>query len=49
MFNLKTIKALKCHTCELSYEFLHDLHHGRKNNEQIYMQKVSMSTTNGGL
>jgi len=49
MFNLRTIKALKCHTCELSYEFLHDLHHGRKNNEQIYMQKMSMSTTNGGL
>jgi hypothetical protein len=29
--------------------FLHDLHYGQKNNEQIYVQKMSMSTTNGGL
>jgi hypothetical protein len=39
MFHLRTIKSLKCHTCELSYEFLHDLHHGQKNNEQIYICK----------
>jgi len=39
MFNLRKIKALKCHTWELSYEFLHDLHHGQKNNEQIMEKK----------
>jgi hypothetical protein len=29
MFNLRTLKTLKCHTHELNVEFLHDLHHGK--------------------
>jgi hypothetical protein len=46
---LGTLEALECHTCELSYKFLHDLHHGQATNEQTYIQKMSMFATSGGL
>jgi hypothetical protein len=44
-----TLEALECHTCELSYEFPHDLHHGQATNEQTYIQKLSKSATSGEL
>jgi hypothetical protein len=28
---------------------LHDLHHGQANNEIMYIQKMSLTTSNGGL
>ncbi len=46
MFNLRKLKALKCHTHELSYEFLHDLHHGQKSNEQIYIYVNNVNVYN---
>jgi hypothetical protein len=46
---LRTPKTIECHTCELSYEFLHNLHHGQVTKEETYMQKMSIYPTNGGL
>jgi hypothetical protein len=46
---LGTPKELECRTCELSYKFLHDLHHGQATNELTYIQKMSMFATSGGL
>jgi len=31
--NLKVPQALQCHTNELTFEFLHDLHNGQVNDE----------------
>jgi hypothetical protein len=42
----RTPKTLECHTCELSYEFLHNLHHGQVTNAETYIQKMPI---NGGL
>jgi hypothetical protein len=46
---LGILEALKCCTCELSYKFLHDLHHGQATNELTYTQKMLMFATSGGL
>jgi len=46
---LGTSKTLECCTCELSYKFLDDLHHGQETIEQTYIQKMSMFATSGGL
>jgi hypothetical protein len=46
---LRTPKTLECHMCELSYEFLHNLHHGQVINEETYMQKMSIYATNHGF
>jgi hypothetical protein len=42
----KTLETLERHMCELSYEFLHNLHHGQITNAKTYIQKMP---TNGGL
>lgn len=34
-----TPKALKCRRSKLNLEFLHDLHHGNANDEEIYIIK----------
>jgi hypothetical protein len=34
---------------ELNKNFLHDLHHGQVNNKIMYIQKMSLATSNGGL
>jgi len=33
----------------LNVKFLYDLHHGQVVNEQIYIQRMSILATNGGL
>jgi hypothetical protein len=46
---LGTPKVLKCCRQELNFEFLHDLHHGKTNDEESYIQKMFVSTIDGGL
>jgi hypothetical protein len=41
--------ALNCCRLELNVKFLYDLHHGQVVNEQIYIQRMSILATNGGL
>lgn len=43
------LKALKCHRCELNFEFLYDLHHRHVIDEQKYLQKTFESIIDGGL
>jgi hypothetical protein len=44
-----TPQALECHQHELNPKLLLDLHHGEATNEVIYIQKMSLPTSNGGL
>jgi hypothetical protein len=44
-----TREALLCQRCELNKDFLHDLHHGKVFNEIMYIQKMSLIASNGGL
>ncbi len=41
--NLKTQWTLQCHTNELIFEFLHDLHNGQVNDETSYCKNVNFS------
>jgi hypothetical protein len=34
---------------ELSYKFLHNLHHGQANDEESYIQQMSKFAVEGGL
>jgi hypothetical protein len=34
---------------ELSYKFLHNLHHGQSNDEESYIQQMSKFAIEGGL
>jgi hypothetical protein len=43
------LKALKCHRCELNFEFLYDLHHRHVIDEQKYLQKTFKSIIDDGL
>lgn len=47
--NLETLETIECHKWLLKFDFLYDLHGGQGNDEQIYIQKVLMSTFDGGL
>jgi hypothetical protein len=47
--NFGTLETLECHRRELTFDFLHDLHNEELNNEESYIQKMLMSTSNGGL
>jgi hypothetical protein len=38
---LDTPKTLKCHRKELKFEFLHEFHHGKTNDEKTYIIKLS--------
>ncbi len=38
-FNNSDSISIRMFMCELSYKFLHDLHHGQATNEQTYIQK----------
>jgi hypothetical protein len=39
---LGTLKDLECHRREIKFEFLHDLHHGKANDEKTYIYKMSI-------
>ncbi len=43
------LKTLKCHKCELNFEFLYHLHHRHVIDEQKYLQKKIKSIIDGGL
>jgi hypothetical protein len=46
---LDTFKTLECCRRNLKFEFWHDLHHGKPNDEKNYIFKMSISTIDGGL
>ncbi len=44
-----TLEALLCQRHELNKDFLHDLHHGQINDEIMYIRKMSLTSSYGGL
>ncbi len=47
--NLETLETIECHKWLLKFHFLYDLHGGQANDEQTYIQKMLMSTFDGGF
>jgi hypothetical protein len=47
--NLGALEAMECHTRELTFDFFQDLHGGEVNDQESYIEKMSMLKFDGEL
>jgi hypothetical protein len=48
-FNLGTLEVMECYTRDLTFDFCQGLHGGEVNDQESYIEKMSMLEFYGGL